>query len=127
MPFVQITTIKGKAAKTKQAISEAIHKALIEEFSIPQTGKFQVINEVAEDNLIFPQQHLNLSYSKDIVFIYIVAKQGRTAEMKQKLFAKIAELIHQGTNISKDDIFIVLSDSDRENWSFGKGKAQLLE
>ena len=127
MPFVQISIIEGKTIQSRTNISESVHQALVEEFGIPELDKFQVINEVTEGNLVFPPEYLGIPHSKDIVYIHITAKKGRTVEMKKNLYTKISTFIHERENISKDDIFIVLSENNEENWSFGRGKAQLVE
>jgi len=127
MPFVQIHLIKGKSSESLAAISNAIHQALVEEFHIPELDKFQVINELEEGKLIFPPEYLGIPHTRNMIYIHITAKQGRTVEMKKKLYAKIAQLINEKTQISQDDIFIVLTENSEENWSFGRGKAQLIE
>jgi len=127
MPFVQIHLIKGKSSENLAAISNAVHQALVEEFHIPELDKFQVINELEEGKLIFPPEYLGIPHTRNMIYIHITAKQGRTVEMKKKLYAKIAQLINEKTQISQDDIFIVLTENSEENWSFGRGKAQLIE
>lgn len=127
MPFVQIHLMKGRTAERLQNISNAVHQALIAEFNIPELDKFQVINELEEGKLIFPPEYLGIPHTKDMIYIHITAKQGRTAEMKKRLYAKIAQTISERDSISKDDIFIVLTENSEENWSFGRGQAQLIE
>jgi phenylpyruvate tautomerase PptA (4-oxalocrotonate tautomerase family) len=127
MPFVQISILKGKSPESILNISNSIHQALVEEFGIPELDKFQVINEVNEGYLVYPPEYLGIPHSKDIIYIHITAKIGRTVEMKKKLYAKIATFIRDKENISQDDVFIVLSENSEENWSFGRGKAQLVE
>lgn len=125
MPFVQISLLKGKPSNTLKAIGESIHTALIEEFGIPVLDKFQVIQEVESDQLIFPPSYLEIPHTENIIYIQITAKEGRTVEMKQGLYKKIALLINEQTGISIDDVFIVLTENKAENWSFGRGQAQL--
>ena len=127
MPFVQISILRGKSPESILNISNSIHQALVEEFGIPELDKFQVVKEVNEGCLIYPPEYLGIPHSKDIIYIHITAKIGRTVEMKKKLYAKIATAISDKENISQDDIFIVLSENSEENWSFGQGKAQLVE
>lgn len=127
MPFVQIHLMKGRTPERLQNISNAVHQALVEEFNIPELDKFQVINELEEGKLIFPPEYLGIPHTKDMIYIHITAKQGRTAEMKKRLYAKIAYKISENESISKDDIFIVLTENSEENWSFGRGQAQLIE
>jgi len=127
MPFVQITLTKGKPPKTISTIVDSVHKALVEEFKIPELDKFQIVQEVEANNLIFPPNYLGVPHSENIVYIHITAKKGRTVEMKKQLYKKIAMLISEKTSISSDDVFIVLSENKEENWSFGRGQAQLVE
>lgn len=126
MPFVQISILKGKSPKSIRNISNSVHQALVEEFGIPELDKFQVINEVDEVNLVFPSEYMGIPHTKNIIFIHITAKKGRTVKMKQKLYKKIATFISDKEKISQDDVFIVLSENSEENWSFGRGKAQLV-
>ena len=126
MPFVQITLLKGKSTKTIFDIANSVHKALVEEFKIPELDRFQIIQEVESNHLIYPPNYLDVPHSKDLIYIHITAKEGRTVEMKKKLYKNIAASISEKTNISIDDVFIVLSENKEENWSFGQGLAQLI-
>ena len=127
MPFVQITLLKGKSPNIISNIVNSVHNALVEEFKIPELDKFQTIQEVETNNLIYPANYLGIPHSENIVYIHITAKEGRTVEMKKKLYKKIAVSISEKTNISIDDVFIVLSETKEENWSFGGGVAQLVK
>ena len=127
MPFVQIMLLEGKSSKILSAIGDSVHKALVEEFKIPELDKFQVIHEKKRNNLIFPPEYFDIPHSDNIVYIHITAKEGRTVQMKKQLYAKIAMLISEQTDISSDDVVIVLSENKGENWSFGRGLAQLVQ
>lgn len=127
MPFVQITLIQGKPLEYISAIGNSVHQALVEEFKIPELDKFQVIREVESHQLIFPDSYLGIPHTDNIVYIHITAKEGRTTEMKIQLYAKIAALINERTDLSIDDIIVVLSENKTENWSFGQGLAQLVD
>lgn len=127
MPFVQVSLLRGKQPQTITAITESIHKALVEEFKIPVLDKFQVIREVDTGHLIFPPNYLGIPHSENIIYIHITAKEGRTVEMKMRLYKKIATLIYEKTGIPTEDVFIVLTENKAENWSFGGGKAQLVD
>ena len=127
MPFVQITLLRGKPPEYVSDIVDSVHQALVEEFKIPELDKFQVVREVEPHQLIFPNSYLGVPHTDKIVYIHITAKEGRTADMKSRLYAKIAAFINERTGLSVDDIIIVLSENKTENWSFGQGLAQLIE
>lgn len=126
MPFVKIFIDKTIKNEVKKAISDSIHLSLIECFNIPLKDKFQVFIEVDKENLIFPDEYLACKY-KNIIFINILCKEGRTKEQKSNLYKMCAEKISQSRDISKDDIFISIVENSQDNWSFGNGIAQLME
>ncbi|MDJ0682066.1 MAG: tautomerase family protein [Xenococcaceae cyanobacterium MO_167.B52] len=127
MPYVQISLMRGRTRESIKNISDSVHQALIDEFKIPELDKFQIVNELDENNLIFPPEYLGIPHTKNIIYIHITAKSGRTIQMKKKLYSKIATYICEKEDVSKDDIFIVLSENSEENWSFGRGEAQLVK
>ncbi|WP_428603632.1 tautomerase family protein [Sedimenticola sp.] len=127
MPFVRITLAKGRSATFKQQISHAVHQALIEAFGIPEDDRFQVIEELEPENMVFPPRYMGIPHSERMIYIQITAKEGRSAERKQALYRTLAALIAQQGDQSSDDLVITLVENDAANWSFGRGEAQLLQ
>lgn len=127
MPFVQVSLKQGKTANEKKAISDSIHESLITIFGIPTDDKFQVFHEVPLENIIFPTSYMQIPHSENLIYIHITAKKGRTNTMKKALYASIVTLIHQRIGHNPDDIMIIISENDEANWSFGRGKAQLID
>lgn len=66
MPFVQVSLVRGKPPQTIAAITESIHKALVDEFKIPEPDRFQVVREVDASHLIFPPIFLGIEHSENI-------------------------------------------------------------
>ncbi len=127
MPLVQVSLLKGKPQKNISAIGDSVHQALVEEFKIPELDKFQVVREVEKNHLVYPPSYMDIPHTENIVYIQITAREGRTVDIKKRLYQKIATLIHERTGISTDDVFIVLTEVKAENWSFGRGLAQLAD
>ncbi len=67
---------------------------------------------------------LGVNYTSDIVFIQVFWVAGRTTEVKKAFYLAIAEGCHAGAGVRKEDVMIVLSDTAREDWSFGNGEMQ---
>jgi phenylpyruvate tautomerase PptA (4-oxalocrotonate tautomerase family) len=67
---------------------------------------------------------LNINRTDDVVIIQITMSAGRTLEVRKSLFKRIADLLHQEAGLRKEDIFINLVETAKENWSFGNGEAQ---
>ncbi|QKF81771.1 tautomerase family protein [Halarcobacter ebronensis] len=125
MPFVRIYT-NTKSKEEKMNISDSIHSSLMKHFHIPLKDKFHVFTQVNKENLVFPDEYLNVKY-KEIIYINILCKEGRTIEQKKNLYKACSEAIEKSTSYSKSSVFISISETSIENWSFGDGLAQMLE
>jgi len=125
MPFVRISLPKKLSQETKNKISESIHRSLIEEFHIPKDDYFHVIEELETHQIKYPESYLGISHSENIIYVQIIAGQGRTLEQKKKLYHQIATRISSETEITINNIIIVLLENNGlENWSFGNGEIQ---
>ena len=123
MPFVRISLPKKLSQETKNKISESIHESLIEEFHIPKDDYFHVIEELETQQIKYPESYLGISHSENIIYIQIIAGQGRTLEQKKKLYHQIATRISSETEITINNIIIVLLENNGlENWSLAMAK-----
>ena len=68
---------------------------------------------------------MDIKHTSDIVYIQIIAGQGRTLDQKRALYKEIANRIAGSTTVTKNNIIIVLLENDgSQNWSFGDGMIQ---
>lgn len=125
MPFVRISLPKKLSQETKNKISQAVHQSLIAEFHIPENDYFHVIEELEAQQIKYPESYLGISHTAEIVYVQIIAGQGRTLEQKKKLYHQIGARISSETEITINNVIIVLVENNgRENWSFGNGEIQ---
>ncbi len=125
MPFVRISLPKVFSQKTKDDISISVHNSLIKEFNIPENDYFHIIEELESTQIKFPENYLDISHTSDIVYIQIIAGQGRSLEQKKRLYRGIADGIESLTTVTRNNIIIVLLENDgNQNWSFGNGEIQ---
>lgn len=124
MPLVRISLREGKPTAYRQAIADAIHRAMVETVNVPPLDRFQVITEYAPESLIYDPTYLGIDRTDDVVFIQITLNAGRTVDLKKALYARIAELLTVYPGIRPQDVLINLVEVARENWSFGNGVAQ---
>lgn len=125
MPFVRISLPKKLSQETKNKISQAVHQSLIAEFNIPKDDYFHVIEELETQQIKYPESYLGILHSDNIVYVQITAGQGRTLEQKKKLYHQIATQISSETEITINNVIIVLLENNgMENWSFGNGEIQ---
>jgi 4-oxalocrotonate tautomerase len=124
MPLVRIALRKGTKSEFRRAVSDSIHRAMVETIKVPEQDRFQVITEHDESGLIYDPSYLGISRSDGLVLIQITLNAGRTLELKKTLFARIAQLLHESPGVRPEDVFVSLVEVPKENWSFGNGIAQ---
>ena len=124
MPLVRIDLNKSYNSDDSKKIGELVYRAMEEEISVPKDDKFQIITKHDISELNIPDSYLGIKYTDKIVIIQITLNVGRSSELKQKLYKRIAEDLNKDLNIRKEDVFISLVEVAKENWSFGNGEAQ---
>lgn len=123
MPLVQIFLLEGKSQQYIQAIADGTHAALCKTWAIPTNDRFQIIHELKKQHFIIDKT-MWVKRSDDAVVIYITSIARRT-EQKLSFYREVADLLQKNPGIRQEDIFISLINNETDNWSFGKGIAQL--
>lgn len=117
MPLVRIDIYKGRSYEQKKTILDAVHRALVEAFKIPEDDRNQRIHELDDCNF-----ERRSGRSKDYTIIEITAFKGRTREAKKLLYAKTVEYLSGAAGISPSDILIYINEVPLENWGVAGGK-----
>jgi 4-oxalocrotonate tautomerase len=126
MPLVRIDLIEGRSESQVAAIGAGVQRALVEHMNVPERDRFQVITEHAPGRFVYDKAYLGVERTDGIVFIQVMLSKGRTTEQKQAFYAKVAALLARDAGVRPEDVAICLSESTREDWSFGHGVAQYL-
>ena len=122
MPLVRIALAAGTPPEYRRALADGVHQALVETAGVPADDRFQLIEELPAGNLITDQAYLGFERSARQVVVQIFLNAGRTVEVKQRLYAAIAEKLGRSPGLRPDDLLVNLVDVARENWSFGGGR-----
>jgi phenylpyruvate tautomerase PptA (4-oxalocrotonate tautomerase family) len=125
MPLVRIDINEGASPERIRIVSSAVYNAMVEIANVPLNDKFQIIARHKSDELIYPEEgYLGISYTRDIIFIQVTWVAGRSTDVKKSFYKKVADDIHAQAGVRKEDIWISLVESSREDWSFGNGEMQ---
>jgi phenylpyruvate tautomerase PptA (4-oxalocrotonate tautomerase family) len=127
MPTSRIALRRGKSAEYRRAISDAVHKALVEVIGIPAEDQFHLIDEYDADNFIYHPSFLDITRTDDLVIINITLRGGRSRQMRVALHKKIADLLAEKPGINPGNVFIYLVENDYADWSVGNGDAPLMK
>lgn len=129
MPFVKVSYNEENYTKKElSAISKNILNSLIEEFNIPPKDYFQIFNSHKKEEIFFDKEYLiNGTRDNGILYIQITCGAGRTKDQKKALYRSIAEKLFINCKIPKENVFIILIETEAEDWSFGEGIAQMIK
>jgi phenylpyruvate tautomerase PptA (4-oxalocrotonate tautomerase family) len=124
MPLQRIDLAHGRPEPERRAIADAVHRALVETIGVPPDDRFQVITEHPQGGLVLTPAYLGTRY-EDPVLIQLTISVGRSTEQKQKLYARLAELLEEA-GVARRDVVVSLVEVQRDDWSFGNGIAQYV-
>jgi len=125
MPLARIDVSRNASPELIRAVSEAIYGAMVDIANVPTNDKFQVVTRHAADEIVYPKEgYLGVDYSPGIILIQVTWVGGRSTEVKKKFYQRIADELHEKQGVRKQDVWISLVDSAREDWSFGNGEMQ---
>jgi phenylpyruvate tautomerase PptA (4-oxalocrotonate tautomerase family) len=124
MPLVRIDVTDDRTAAQAQAVATAVHRAIVDEFAIPERDKFQIITRHPAGEIIAEDAGLGFGRQSPIV-VHIFTQTGRTVEAKQALYARIAEYAAPA-GLEGRDLFIGYFENEASGWSFGFGEAQYV-
>jgi phenylpyruvate tautomerase PptA (4-oxalocrotonate tautomerase family) len=125
MPLVRIDLMTGRTPEQITAIADAIHEAIVEVYGIPVRDRFQVVNELPSGRIVAEDAGLGFERTGGVVMIQIFTQRGRSDEMKQALYARIASGL-ETVGVALEDVFIGYVENGPQDWSFGFGVAQYM-
>lgn len=126
MPLIHIYLQEGKGAKYHKDLGDALHQALIETWGIPFKDRFQIYHQKKVEELQIDRQMWGMERSDDCVVFHIFTSP-RTKPMKLALYERLTALLKEKVGMRPDDVFISTFSNTKDDWSFGRGRAQLLD
>jgi 4-oxalocrotonate tautomerase len=127
MPFVRISFRQGTSPQYRQAISDGVHRAMVETLGVPEGDRFQVITEHPPEGLIYDPQYLGVDRTDAVVFVQISLSASRKPQQKRLFYKRTADLLAESPRLRPQDLLINLVEVSWENWSFGNGEAHYLD
>ncbi len=124
MPLVRIDLLKGKTPEYRAQVGQIVYHAMLDTLGVPKNDRFQVISEHDGTGLQFDHGYLGIERSDDCIFLQITLNAGRTLEVKKRFYKAVADGLHAGLKVRREDVLINLVEVQKENWSFGNGEAQ---
>lgn len=122
MPFARISLLAGKPPAYLEALSDGVHRALVESFEVPADDRFQVIHQCGRQELVFDRHYQGGPRSEDFVLVSITAGRPRSPQVKQAFYRRLVEGLAEAPGIRPEDVMVVVTTTEAVDWSFGGGR-----
>jgi 4-oxalocrotonate tautomerase len=126
MPLVRISVFDTMPIEKRGKLPQAVYDAMRETIGIPEKDLFVVLTAHLEGELVVDPEFMAMQRSGDFALVHITLRRGRSTETKQALYRRIAQLAKERAGVEPDDVMIVLSENELDDWSFGRGEAQYV-
>ena len=117
MPLVRIDIRRNADPAFGRKIGAIVYQTMTDTINVPAKDNFQVITEHDGNGLIYDPSYLDIPRTDGFVLIQITLNAGRTVEMKQVFYKTLAEHLHAQLGIRKEDVFIGLMETAKDNFS----------
>jgi 4-oxalocrotonate tautomerase len=124
MPVVRLSIPETFTRERQQALSSAVHDAMVETINVPAADRFQIVTRHGPGDLVIDPTFLDIERGAEAVIVQITLRAGRTNDQKRALYARIAGLAERNAGMRRSDIMVVLTENTLPDWSFGDGVAQ---
>ena len=121
MPFVNISLARGKSGEYLEAVSRAAHDALVAEFQMRPEDDFQVIHQHEAGELVFNRNFRGGPRSDDWILFTITDGLDRGERAKRRFYKTLVRLLEEGPGVRPADVFVMMTVTPPENFSFADG------
>ncbi len=115
MPMSKVYLRKGSTPEHRLAISDSIHRSLIQVLGIPDDDRYHIFHELEADNLITAPVAFGLERRAEAVFVQLYFG-GRPIEQLRELYVVLVADLVEHTALERRDIYINVVESASANW-----------
>ncbi|TSD89447.1 tautomerase family protein [Mycobacterium sp. KBS0706] len=127
MPLTRISLVRGKSPEYLRALSDSLHRALVEAFEVPPDDRFQIIHQHEPGELVFDLHYLGGPRSDDFVLFQITAGRPRSTATKAAFYRRLVEGLAEVPGLRPEDVMVVISTTQLDDWSFAGGVASMIQ
>jgi phenylpyruvate tautomerase PptA (4-oxalocrotonate tautomerase family) len=115
MPMTKIYMREGSSPEHRRAISDSIHRSLVDVLGIPDDDKYHVFHELEADNLITAPIAFGLERRPEAIFIQTYFG-ARPVEQLRQLYRSLVTNLAERPGLESRDIYINVVESPSANW-----------
>jgi hypothetical protein len=125
MPLVRIDAIEGRSKDDIKNLLDAVHRAIVSAFAVPQRDRYQIYQEHSESTLVVEDTGLGIERTRKVVVITLTSRP-RKQDSKQMFFKHLCRELKTSCDIEPSDVIVSIVTNSDPDWSFGDGNAQLV-
>jgi phenylpyruvate tautomerase PptA (4-oxalocrotonate tautomerase family) len=126
MPLVRIDIVEGRLPDQVRAIADTVQDVMLDVFAAPPGDRYQIVTEHPPGQIIAEDTGLGFERTDGVTVIQVF-QQGRSEQQKRAAYRELATRLEQRCGIAPTDLIVSVVGNNREDWSFGLGRAQFLE
>jgi hypothetical protein len=127
VPFVNISLARGKSDEYLEAVSRAVHDALVAEFQMQPEDDFQLIHQHEPGEMRFDRNFRGGPRSDDWIVFTITDGRERGERAKRRFYQTLVRLLEEGPGVRPADVFVMMTVTPPENFSFDVHVDQVIE
>ena len=128
MPVFHAHLPNGRFTREQKiAMGNALNQSLVEALDIPRGDRFVMLSEHGDDELFIDPTFMEMKRTENAMIVTVMIGAHRPPSDKKALLAAITRLLERDVGVSPDDVFIALVPVPNENFSVGRGIAQLAD
>ncbi len=125
MPLMRLDVIEGRSDDEMKALLDAVHRAMVEAFKVPERDRYQIVHEHPKSRMIMEDTGLDIPRTDKVVLLQVTTRP-RSKEMKETFYRLLVEALEADCGIVPADVMVSMVSNTDEDWSFGYGRAQFL-
>lgn len=125
MPLVRVDAFEGRSQNDIKCLLDAVHRAVLSAFKVPQRDRYQIYQGHPEPNLIVEDTGLGIERTNNVVVVTVFSRP-RTQEAKQAFYSDLCQELKTSCDINPSDVVVCVVPNTDSDWSFGNGRAQFI-
>jgi phenylpyruvate tautomerase PptA (4-oxalocrotonate tautomerase family) len=123
--MLRIDVIKGRSEAELQELLDAIHRAMLAAFKVPERDRYQIVHQHPAAEMRIEDTGLGIPRTERIVMVQVTTRP-RTRVEKQNFYALLCQELVQRCGMKASDVVVSITQNTDEDWSFGYGRAQFI-
>ncbi|MFM0342528.1 tautomerase family protein [Paraburkholderia sp. RL17-347-BIC-D] len=125
MPLIRIDVLQGRTEAEINSLLDAVHRAVVKAFEVPQTDRYQVLTEHNLRRLVAEDTGLGIVRTEKLTLVSVTTRP-RSDESKRKFYSELTAELAANCGTSSNDVIVSITTNSDSDWSFGNGVAQYL-